>query len=335
MNMNLKCDEFGTRRGFLRAGLAAGGMVAASRLPAVDAAEGPQWPFCGRSERCRLSLAYGRVAAGAERPFSILHISDTHLTAAYPHDDEKSQRLKAIRTKEFGGMQEEALRDSIAWAKGHVDYIVHTGDVIDWHSEANFDLVRKYYGEGGAEMFGCVGNHEFSRGMWLEKPRNDDAYRAETNAPVAAAFPFDISFAANVVNGVNFIAIDNAHDGTVTSAQVERFEREAAKGLPIVVCVHVPFYTPGIWLATGKFWKGGGNLRFTSAETPSIVGEYARQTEDPVTRGFVERLKAEPLLKGILAGHVHFTMQEPFSQTAVQFVVGANFLFHGEEILFT
>ena len=26
----------------------------------------------------------------------------------------------------FGGRQEEALRDSLAWAKEHVDYVVHT-----------------------------------------------------------------------------------------------------------------------------------------------------------------------------------------------------------------
>ena len=69
------------------------------------------------------------------------------------------------RSKTFGGRQEEALRDSLAWAKLHVDYIVHTGDMIDAQSEANFDLVRKYYGEGGTAMGGCLGNHEFYHGQ--------------------------------------------------------------------------------------------------------------------------------------------------------------------------
>ena len=39
-----------------------------------------------------------------------------------------------------------------------------------------------------------------------------------------------------------------------------------------------------------------------------------------------------PLLKGLLTGHYHFDVQDRFSPTAVEFLVGGNFLFHGEEI---
>ena len=46
-------------------------------------------------------------------------------------------------------------------------------------------------------------------------------------------------------------------------------------------------------------------------------------------------LKSEKLLKGILAGHLHFSVQDRFSPTAMEYVVGGNFLFHGQEILFT
>ena len=53
-----------------------------------------------------------------------------------------------------------------------------------------------------------------------------------------------------------------------------------------------------------------------------------------MTRDFIAYLKQEPLLKGILAGHEHFTMQDRFSPTAIQYIVGSNFLFHGQEILF-
>ncbi len=36
----------------------------------------------------------------------------------------------------------------------------------------------------------------------------------------------------------------------------------------------------------------------------------------------------------ILAGHEHFTMQDRFSPTATEYVVGGNFFFHGEEWMF-
>ena len=53
-----------------------------------------------------------------------------------------------------------------------------------------------------------------------------------------------------------------------------------------------------------------------------------------MTRGFIEYLRKEPLLKAILAGHEHVTIQDRFSETADEYVVGANFLFAAREVLF-
>ena len=54
-----------------------------------------------------------------------------------------------------------------------------------------------------------------------------------------------------------------------------------------------------------------------------------------MTRDFIAYLKGGKLLKGILAGHLHITVQERFSPTAVQYVVGGNFLHHGQQVFFT
>ena len=45
--------------------------------------------------------------------------------------------------------------------------------------------------------------------------------------------------------------------GTVSAMQVERLHVEAKKGLPIVLCMHVPFFTEAIWLAHEVFWRNG------------------------------------------------------------------------------
>ena len=283
-----------SRRHFLQA---AGGLVAVSALPAF--ADDPSaFPLRGKYER--LVLAYQRIDAGATKPFSVLHISDTHLTEAYPDEIEMKHFIKGYRTKTFGGRQEEALRDSLAWAKNNVDYVVHTGDLIDFQSRANFDLVKKYYGPA---MCGSLGNHEFSQNM------------------------------GTVVNGVNFVTIDDVY-GYVCPDQVERFAAEVKKGLPIILCMHVPFITPHIWLADQKFWTRAGR-KFESAAVPDARGDYKVQQTDPVTRDFIAYLKTEKLLKGILAGHLHITVQDRFSPTAMQYVIGGNFMFHGEEVFFT
>ena len=305
-----------------------GALVATSQLPALAEDDPTLFPKRGRFER--LALNYGTVNIGLEKPFSILHISDTHLTAVYPNEDEKKQQLHKIRTTTFGGRQEEALRDSLDWARQHVDYVVHTGDLIDWQSEANFDLVKKYFGEG---VVGCLGNHEFSQHMWLSEPKETgtEQYKDLTRKKLQEVFPYDIELQSQIVGGINFVTLDDVY-GYVTERQVELFRKEVKKGLPIVLCMHVPFHTENIWRADIRFWHDEKSRFRNVAPDPS--GEYKRQQDDPVTSAFIAYLKTEPLLKAILAGHLHITIQDQFSPTATEYVVGGNFLFHGEEILF-
>ena len=315
------------RRDFLSS---LGGLVAASALPAFAADDPSVFPARGMYER--LMLAYQRIDAGATAPFSILHISDTHLSSAYPNEADAEGKLKSMerRTKTFGGRQEEALRDSLAWAKKNVDYVLHTGDLIDWQSDANFDLVKKYYGD---TMFGSMGNHEFYTYLPGEKHTWQEPFKTRSWDLLKAKYPVDPRFSSKVVNGVNFVCVDDVF-GTVQPDQVEKFRAEAKKGMPIVLCMHVPFFTDFIWQSSCRFWRSSGK-RFASAAAPEAGGDFKRQLEDKVTSDFIAYLKREPLLKGILAGHLHITVQERFSPTAMQYVVGGNFMFHGQEILFT
>ena len=302
-------------------------LAAASALPAFG--DVPSF-FSERGKFERLMLGYQRIEAGATKPFSILHISDTHLTEADVDEGVTKQRLHRLRIKTFGGRQEEALRDSLAWAKSNVDYVLHTGDLIDWQSQANFRMVKKYFGD---TVFGSLGNHEYSPDMWLTEPKEsrDEANKDRTRAAVAAVYPFDVELQSKVINGVNFVTIDDVY-GYVTARQVERFAAEERKGLPIVLCMHVPFFTDKIWQAHEKFWMRAGR-RFEDARIPDARGDYKAQLEDPVTRDFIARLRRQPLLKGILAGHLHISVQDRFSPTAMEYVVGGNFLFHGQEVL--
>ena len=316
------------RRDFIKQLAGAGALIATSQLP-VFAEDKPEvFPERGRYER--LSLNYGVVNIGLEKPFSILHISDSHLTAAYEHENEKKQKLHTKRTQTFGGRQEEALADALAWAKQHVDFVVHTGDLIDWQSEANFHLVRKFFGDS---YIGSLGNHEFSPDMGYSEPKEEhtEAFKDRTRDLLQSVYPFDVRFQSQVVNGVNFITLDDVY-GYVTKEQVKRFKKEVKKGYPIVLCMHVPFFTDNIWRANVRFWTDKGPMDYGTL--PEIKGAYKLQQEDKVTKDFIAYLKKEKLLKCILAGHLHFDVQDQFSPTCREYVVAGGFLFHGEEILF-
>jgi DNA repair exonuclease SbcCD nuclease subunit len=324
------------RRDFLRSAGAAGGLFATAGLFAgekgrPDAAE-TQAIFEKRYPHERLALAYQHVPIGLEQPFSILHISDTHLCAAYAHEPEHKRAFAKFRTQVFGGRMEEALRDSLAWAKENVDAVLHTGDLIDFQTEANCDLVKKYFGQA-PNLFGCPGNHEFQRRLEGEPIRNTFDYNALSAAELQKVFPHPLHFHATVIGGVNFISIEQTY-GVVSKEQVERFREEEKKGLPIVLSMHTPFMTDEIWRASQRFWPDCGK-KYRSAALAAAAGDYKRQLEDPVTSAFVASLKKQPLLKAICAGHLHITISDQFSPTAREYVVGSNFLFHGQEILFT
>ena len=308
-----------TRGDFIKCGAA---FVSAAALPAL--ADNPAlFPNRGRFER--LSLTSQHINAGAEKPFSLLHISDTHLTAAYPSEGEWARKMSARRSRTFGGRQEESFRDSLAWAKAHVDYVVHTGDLIDFQSRANFDLVRKYYGEAGDAMMGSLGNHEFYHGQ----KRQTEETKGETRGLVQAAFPFDISFRSRIVNGVNFVMLDNVY-GSVTTRQIARFEAEVKKGLPIILCMHCPILTERIARAATRYWRKT-DLKAVPVMRGYVRG-YKRGGKRSVTQEFYAYLEAQPRLKAILAGHLHMTVADRFSPTAFEYVVGGNFLFGGQEI---
>ena len=134
-----------------------------------------------------------------------------------------------------------------------------------------------------------------------------------------------------MVNDVNFITLDDVY-AYVTEEQVRLFKEEVKKGLPIVLCMHVPFITDNIWRATCRLWKDDGPL--TSGELPAFTGDYKVQKEDPVTRDFIAYLRQEPLLKCILTGHEHITVEDQFSPTCREYLVAGGFLFHGREVLF-
>ena len=319
------------RRGFLTGMLASGALVAAADLPA-PATEPACLPFPCKTPRSYLSLGYQRIHIGLPQPFSVLHISDTHLALTAEADPPDKAAFATKRNEGFGGNQARALAHSLAWAKDNADYVIHTGDLIDFQTVGNLDFVRKCFGAERGRLAASMGNHEYQRRQDGEKPKPTPEYNALSEKTLADAFPFDINLQSTVVHGVNFVTLSQVY-GLISEEQVERFRAERAKDLPIILCMHVPFTTEHIRRAMSKFW--GRSKKFRQSDAPKPHGDALRQESDPVTRAFVADLRKDPLLKGILAGHLHFDVQDRFSPTAMEYVVGGNFLYRGQEILFT
>ncbi len=309
------------RREFLTLG--AGALVAAELPFAAEAKRGPIPP---------LNVRHVEIAVGASKPFGAIQLSDTHIVRVDKRDDERKMKLAAGRS--FTPFAEHYLDEAINLAKARGDLLLHTGDLIDFVSAANLDLVEVHF--AGNNWFVCGGNHEYSQ--YVGEAKEDAAYRQLSYARVQAAYPNDLTFASRVVNGVNFVSLDDGYY-SVTEQQHARFMKEVEKGLPIVLLCHVPFYGPKLYDfvmgATNNkcAYVTGAPLELTSTyqgdRNPPKGQEWrsraVQQRTDKTTADFIAWLKDQKLLKAILAGHLHYFFEERFSPTAIQYVCSATY----------
>ncbi|MGN0847440.1 MAG: metallophosphoesterase family protein [Kiritimatiellia bacterium] len=318
------------RRDFLTMGAAA--LLAAELPRAVHAARGPIPP---------LKLERHEVSVGAAKPFGAVQVSDTHIVRVDARDDERKMKLAAKRS--FTPFAEHYLDEAIALAKGRGDLLLHTGDLIDFVSAANLDLAEAHF--AGNDWFVSAGNHEFSQ--YVGEAREDEAYKRASFARVQAAYPNDLAFCARVVNGVNFVSLDDVYYN-VTERQHELFMKEVEKGLPIVMLCHIPLYGPKLYdfvmshTNNACAYVTGAPLELTSTyqgkRNPPPGEEWraraVQQRTDKPTADFIAWLREQKLLKAILCGHLHHVFQERFSPTAVQYVCGATYKGMAQEFRF-
>ena len=273
------------------------------------------------------------VEIGLDKPFDVMHVSDTHLTCVDSRDDERKIQLAARRSR---GMYagEHYLDEAIRIAREGGMYLMHTGDLHDFVSEANLDSDARHMMEG--DWFVCAGNHEYSK--YVGEALEDEEYKADSYDAVRAALPNDLRFASRIIGGVNFVAIDNVYY-RFTARQLEQMKAEMDRGLPVVMLCHVPLYTPAYYqdemerMENKCAYLCGVPPELTETYEPGVTypaGEEWRyrkvqQRADEPTLAFVSWLREQPGLKAILCGHMHRFFEERFSPTAVQYTVGANY----------
>ncbi|MBQ5647649.1 MAG: metallophosphoesterase [Alistipes sp.] len=272
------------------------------------------------------------IEVGAEKPFSVLHISDSHLAYADERDGESKEKLAKRRIKIFR-TPEATLRAHREYAKEGSLTIVHTGDMIDFVSEKNLEIAKDIFSEG--DWIVCAGNHEYS--LYVGEAKEDAAYRAKSYDKVQAVYPNNLTFHSRVVNGVNFVTLDNGYY-QFSKEQFARMKKEVKRGLPIVMVCHNPLYTPEMCerIQRGNKTKATGLTgvprhitdEYYHKERPA--GEEWRnrsvqQRANKTTLKFCKWLKKQEELKAILTGHCHFYFKTQFSPTAVQYTVGSGY----------
>ncbi len=232
------------------------------------------------------NIKHTDIQIGVEKPFSIIHVSDTHLTLCDGRNDERKNLLACAREKIFPPA-EDILCEIEEYSKKNGFTIIHTGDLIDFVSEANLDRAKKFIDDNS--VLYVAGNHEYS--LYVGEAFEDEAYRNISFDHVQSFFKAPLRFNSAVVGGVNFVGIDNGYY-LFDRWQLEELEREVEKGLPIILFMHVPLVDQVI------------------------------QRADAITLETVEYIKAQPNIKAILSGHAHRDFEPPLTENIPQYVTG-------------
>ena len=281
-----------------------------------------------------MNLRQVAIPIGLARPVKLLHVSDTHLSYADERDDSAKRALAARRRDTFGdadGRCARFLREAIQYARDSGAPLVHTGDLIDFVSYQNLDMARELLGP--CDHFFVPGNHEFSK--YVGEAEETESYKMDSLPLVQSYFRDDLRFCARVVDGVNLVGIDNVYYH-MNEDQFARLKAEAARGLPILLCMHTPLYTPALFheMMDVRGEDSAGLMGVPHALMRGYPSDrFAQQAAAPLDFEIIAYIQSQPLIKAVLTGHLHFFHQSELPGGRPQIVAGGGYA--GEAIEYT
>ena len=280
-----------------------------------------------------LDLKKSTIRAGLDRPVRILHVSDTHLALADERDDELKQALSLKRKKVFSDKArsvEKYLNRQISYSRENCKLLVHTGDLIDFVSEANLDRAGQVLSD--PDILFIAGNHEYSQ--YVGEAWEGRAYRMNTYMQIRRRMGVDLLYASRVVGGLNIVAFDNS-DYQFEDWYLDRLEREVRKGFPIILALHCPFFEESLFREIMDVRDNPvAGLAGCDWEHLTRYNEYLqmRRNANETTKRVSEYIFREKRIIAILAGHIHFPFESMLACGKMQYVTGGGFRGEAREI---
>lgn len=235
---------------------------------------------------------------GVQGKLRVWVIGDTHFVLRDSRDDAYADNYR--RMGQWGG-DTTAFETLLAKAKAEKpDMLLLAGDIISFPTLANVEFVKARLDACGIPWFYTAGNHDWH---FEGVPGSDLAQREEWTRkrllPLhQGANPF---MSSRVVKGVRIVAIDNSAYH-VLPEQVAFWKQEAAKGDPIALIMHVPFWHEG-WSVTSCACPTWG----AATDPYPDIERRERWAEKlmPSTFEFRQAVFSTPNLVGIFTGHHH------------------------------
>ena len=272
-----------------------------------------------------LNIIKTTINIGLKQSVKLLHITDTHITRDDPWG--------GVRTKTFdldyAGSAEDYFFQALEYARMNNMPVLHTGDLIDFFSDGNFDFIDKYFSD--VDYIYAAGNHDFCHK--LGEATEDYDYKWEKIKDIAPHFKNNLYFDSKIIGGVNVVTLDDSYY-RISHGQLEMLKAEVAKGYPIILALHVPIYSPGLYDVSLKKWTDCAHLIGVPQHLIATYPDYRKEQQipDEDTLLFIEYVKSEPMIKAIISGHIHLNFEEKLTDGLYQFVTNGSFAGYVREI---
>lgn len=246
-----------------------------------------------------LKILKTTVDIGLGHEVKFLHLTDTHIAL----DDEGDERG---RFKYFSDA-EDYFHQTCAYAKEHGLVMFNTGDLLDAHTESNFAFADKYLLP--TDTIYAAGNHDFCH--FVGKATEDYAYKWDRIKYSAPHLPNNLYFYSRVINGVNFVTLDDSYY-LISDGQIEMLKAEAARGYPIVLGMHIPLFTKA---QADQILANGNKCAYVTGAPREYTDKYPpdrsrQQVPDEATLRAIEYINSEPMIKLIVTGHTHINFED-------------------------
>jgi len=261
------------------------------------------------------------VIPGITGDYSFLFLSDTHMITLNGTEEEQVTENALPRTGLFKDSQGvESYENFPVWMKyaneTDMDMVLLGGDIIDFPSEANLELLAKNLESLQMPYAYTLGNHDWTYPWEYMTVAGREQYR-----PLFAPFTEE-NPAAHMIEYEELVilCVDNSSN-QVEAEALPVTEEALSIGKPVIVMLHVPFSTETLIKNAQTLWSSPVSIGM--ADKGGIF-------PDANTLAFQEKILAEdsPVVC-VLAGHVHFSDDAMLTDSVKQFVAGAGYLNEG------
>lgn len=243
---------------------------------------------------------------GISREYSLLFLTDTHIVLPETETsqeiiDYSNQRLTQF-TEENGIVSSDQF---LSWispsSEWNLDALLLGGDIIDSPSPANISYLNDSLEQLSIPYIYTLGNHDWTYPWEYMTEKGKEEY-----LPLLS--PYMVSTENEFCENTTFhtlefddfiIAAINNSDNQIPPEALEEYKKIAEKNKPILLLLHVPFYTQSLLDKTSSVWQNGVVLG---------GGIHGGIYPNDISAEFIGLVTAKNSpVAAVLAGHVHLS----------------------------